>query len=119
MASISSSMPLPAAATAALEVGPTSFKQMPSTKGISSKADAERVGREFEAMFLSQMLQPVFDALPTDKFFGGGNGEKMMRSLQVDEYAKGMSKAGGIGLGAAITREILRMQEKAHAPAPG
>ena len=40
-------------------------------------ADAARkTGVEFEEMFLAQMLQPMFDALPTDGTFGGGAGER-------------------------------------------
>jgi len=35
----------------------------------------------------------------------------MMRSLLVDEYAKEMTRAGGIGIADAVTREILKVQE--------
>ncbi len=114
---MSNAIPLPATATAALEYGPLSKPRIPDAKSASSHAEAQRIGREFEAMFLSQILQPMFDTLPTDGVFGGGNGEKMFRSMQVDEYGKGIAKAGGIGIADAVAREIIRMQEKASAPA--
>jgi peptidoglycan hydrolase FlgJ len=84
---------------------------------VTSEAEAMRVGREFEQMFLSEMLRPMFEGIGTNKWFGGGNGEKMFRSLQVDEYGKGLSKAGGVGIAEAVKREIIRMQETSRVPA--
>ena len=43
--------------------------------------------------------------------FGGGNSEKVYRDMQVDEYGKAISKAGGIGLADSIMREMIKMQE--------
>jgi Rod binding domain-containing protein len=60
------------------------------------------------------MLQPMFDTVQPDQVFGGGYGERMFRSLQVEQFAKSMTHAGGIGLADAIAREMLRLQEKAN-----
>jgi Rod binding domain-containing protein len=67
--------------------------------------------QEFEAVFLSQMLKPVFESIDTDGPFGGGQAESMWRSLMVDEYGKSMAKAGGIGLADSVMSEMLRLQE--------
>lgn len=78
------------------------------------KLTAERinqVAQDFEGMFLSQMLQPMFEGIPTDGMFGGGEGEELFKSLQLDEYAKLMAKAGGIGIADHVKRELLRLQE--------
>jgi Rod binding domain-containing protein len=75
---------------------------------------ARKAGLEFEEMFLAQMLQPMFDALPTDGVFGGGTGELMFRSFQVNEYAKAITKAGGIGIADSVARHIIMMQEKSN-----
>ena len=79
-----------------------------------TRDEAMRVGRQFEQMFLSQMLTPVFDTIRTDGPFGGGHGEQMMRSFQVDAYAQSIVAKGGIGLAPRIAAEILRMQEKSN-----
>ena len=100
----------------AVDVNPLTFRA-PTKPAAASDQAAVRAGREFEALFLSEMLQPMFEGLKTDGVFGGGNGEKMFRSLQVDEYAKALTRSGGVGIAPAITREILRMQEAARAPA--
>jgi Rod binding domain-containing protein len=72
---------------------------------------AKRVGQEFEALFLSEMLGPVFESTDTDGLFGGGEGEKIFRSMMVQEYGKAIAQSGGVGIADAVQREILRMQE--------
>ena len=72
-----------------------------------------RAAEEFEAVFISQMMAPMFEGLETDELFGGGPGEDIYRSVLVEEYGKSIARAGGIGLSDAIQREILRLQEVA------
>jgi Rod binding domain-containing protein len=101
---------------AGLASDPSSFRKLPTAKAATPD-EALKVGRQFETMFLSEMLNPMFQGLKPDKVFGGGHGEEMFRSLQVDEFAKGITAQGGIGIAAAVQREILRIQEQAHVPA--
>ena len=82
--------------------------------GKGGVEQARKVGAEFEQMFLAQMLQPVFDTVSSDGPFGGGSGEKMFRSFQVDEYAKAITRSGGIGIADAGARHIISMQEKSN-----
>jgi peptidoglycan hydrolase FlgJ len=75
-------------------------------------AAADKTAREFEAMFLSQMLQPLFKDLKTAKtIMGGGHGEEVFSGLLVDEYAKTIAKNGGVGIAAMVRREIDKMQQ--------
>lgn len=70
-----------------------------------------RAAEEFEATFLAQMLQPLFQGLSTDGPFGGGPSEGVFRSLLLDEYARATARAGGVGIAQAIERELLALQE--------
>jgi len=70
-----------------------------------------RLAQEVEAQAIAAMFQPIFAALPTDGPFGGGAAEGQWRPMLVDAVARGMSRAGGIGLGDAVHRELLRAQE--------
>ncbi|HWE45156.1 MAG TPA: rod-binding protein [Caulobacteraceae bacterium] len=79
----------------------------PSSAG---RAKIKSVAQEFEASFIGQMLQPMFEGLSTAAPFGGGEGEGAFRSFLVDAMAKGMAKNGGIGLAPAIEREMIKMQ---------
>ena len=73
--------------------------------------DVRRAAEEFEAVFIAQMMAPMFEGLETDELFGGGPGEDIYRSVLIEEYGKSIARAGGIGLSDAIQREILRLQE--------
>ena len=97
-------------------VDPTLTRALPRVPGVGAnavqtRADAERVGREFEHMFVSQMLSQMFAGIKTNGTFGGGFGEEMFRSLQVDEYARSLTQRGGVGIAASVTRELIRLQE--------
>jgi len=72
--------------------------------------EIRRVAEEFEAMVLSELLQPVFNSLDTDGLGGGGDGEQMFRPMLIERYAQGMAKAGGIGLADSIVGELARLQ---------
>jgi flagellar protein FlgJ len=89
------------------------LKQMRAIKTADPK-EADRVAREFEAMFLSNMLQPVFAGIKSSKgFFGGGHAEDAFQAMLVDEYGKVMAKAGGVGIAQMVRDQILKLQEVA------
>ena len=77
----------------------------------TDRAAAERAAKEFEAVFLAQMLAPMFAGLGDDPLFSGGPGEAIFKSLLIDEYAKSMAEAGGLGLNSAVLRELINLQE--------
>ena len=95
--------------------------QLPSMHATNA-ASAAKVGKQFEAQFVSQMFQHMFEGIKTDGIFGGGAGEEMFRSLLTDEYGKmvanrgsiggnGSLKSSGFGIGAAVQKMLLKHQE--------
>jgi peptidoglycan hydrolase FlgJ len=72
---------------------------------------ARKSAQDFESFFLSQSFETMFSGLGTDGLFGGGNGENIYRSLLIQQYSKVAANNGGIGIAAAVQREILRTQE--------
>lgn len=70
-----------------------------------------QTAEDFESVFLSQMLQPMFETVPTDSFMGGGNAEKIYRGMMVEEMGKAITKSGGIGIADTVYRELLKLQE--------
>ncbi len=94
------------AATTALQNRAT-----PLPRATGDAAEARKAAEEFEAFFISQVLDNMFKGIKTDGAFGGGHGEKMYRGLMLQEYGKVISGNGGLGLADAVTREILARQE--------
>jgi Rod binding domain-containing protein len=81
------------------------------------RAKALKTSREFEAMFLEQMLERVMPSGDEEGPLGGGNGAggAVYRSMLVKEYAGQMAKSGGVGVADAVFRDLLRLQEGSNA----
>ena len=77
----------------------------------ANAASAAKAAKQFESVFVSEFLGSMFEGIPTDGPFGGGQGEAMFRSLMLDEYGKQIVNQGGFGLSAAITKQLLQAQE--------
>lgn len=75
-----------------------------------------QAAEDFEAVFLSQMLQPMFETVPQDGPFSGGSSEKIYRSMMVEETGKAIAANGGIGIADNVYRELLKIQEQSYAP---
>jgi Rod binding domain-containing protein len=95
--------------TATLALNNTPFTAPnPQLKNVEEKA------KEFEGMFLSQMLSLIFEGIDTDSTFGGGQGEKTFRSFMVTEYGKNIAATGQLGIADAVKTEMIRLQEEAQ-----
>jgi len=71
----------------------------------------DKTAEDFEAVFLSQMLESMFKGIKTNGPFGGGHAEEMMRGFMLQEYGKVMAAGGGVGIADAVKREMLHAQE--------
>lgn len=91
--------------------GPASTSR--STAG-QTPDQIRKTAEDFEAVFLSQMMEQMLGET-TESSFGGGPGENAFKSMLNEEYAKVMAKAGGIGLADSVMREMLAMQEQGGA----
>ena len=82
---------------------------MGAAKASPEKID--QVSREFEAQFISQMLENMFSTVDTKSGLGGSEEEEFYRDMMVDEYGKIISRSGGVGVADHVKREMLRLQE--------
>lgn len=79
-----------------------------------SRDAARKAAKEFESVFLTNMLEGMFEGVKTDGPFGGGHSEKIYRSLMVGEYAKEIAANGGLGIADHVYRELLAIQESSQ-----
>jgi peptidoglycan hydrolase FlgJ len=93
-----------------------SARPMISAKATGS-ANINAAAQDFEAMFATQLLQPMFNTIRVNETFGGGAGEEVMRSFMLQEYGKVIAKTGVLGIAPQVRTEMLRIQESARAKA--
>ncbi|MEX2617780.1 MAG: rod-binding protein [Alphaproteobacteria bacterium] len=88
--------------------------QAPTIRGTSNPDKAREAAESFEAFFIGQYIEHMFAGIRTDGMFNGGQGEKVFRSLLMQEYGTAIAKSGGIGIADTVQKAILQMQEKAQ-----
>ncbi len=75
-----------------------------------SLASIDAAAKDFEAVFLSEMMKPMFEGLEPDAQFGGGKGEEVFQGFMIQEYGKLMAQTGQIGIATQVKEEMIRMQ---------
>ncbi len=98
------------AADRSLQGAPLPLDARASAARTTQADRARHAANEFEAVFLNEMLAPMFEGLSTDGLGGGGAGEEMFRPMLIDQYAQAIQHAGGIGIADQIVRELNQMQ---------
>lgn len=69
------------------------------------------VAREFESVYLSNMMEEMFAGIEDGNPFDSGPGSSAWRSLRTEEFARAISAAGGIGLAEHVQRQLIALQE--------
>lgn len=86
-------------------------------QAAKESGDIEKIkvaAQEFEAVFISEMMKPMFEGIEVEAPFGGGKGEEVFRSMMLQEYGKETAKNGGFGLADQLTKAMIQMQEEAN-----
>jgi Rod binding domain-containing protein len=81
-------------------------------KNLENIEAIENAAKEFEAVFLSEMIKPMFNDIRPNEVFGGGKGEEIFQSMMIQEYGKMMSDRGGLGIADQVKAEMIRIQEE-------
>jgi peptidoglycan hydrolase FlgJ len=76
-----------------------------------NKSDVREAAEEYESVFLKNMLEAMFTGLEDGGTWGSGEGAEAWQGMMIDEYAKSISEAGGIGLADSVERQMLEIQE--------
>ena len=99
--------------------GPVGSGDLSGLRRAARAGDAEAAkaaAQQFEALFVQMMVKQMREAMPAEGGLFGGEGMKLYESLHDQQLSLGIAQRGGIGLAAAIERQLL---QGAPAPAPG
>lgn len=91
--------------------------QLQASAPVQPRAGGKKLdsaSKDFESVFISQMLETVFETVPTDGPMNGGLGENIFRSMMIQNIGQQMAQQGGIGLAPNVRTELLKLQEGAH-----
>ena len=86
-----------------------------------SEKDMEKINKtaqDFEAVFVTEMMKPIFNTVQVDPEFGGGKGEEVFRDFMLNEYGKKLAAQGGFGIAPHVRDQLIRLQEAGKGTAP-
>ena len=70
----------------------------------------DETAKDFEAMFVTEMLRPMFEDIKPDETFGGGKGEEVFSGFMIEEYGKSFAAAGNLGIADLVKAQLIEMQ---------
>lgn len=62
--------------------------------------------KQFESIFINQLLSQMRSTVPKDELLDGGLGEDVFKGMLDEEYSKKMADAGGIGLAQILYEQL-------------
>ncbi|MCD2317081.1 rod-binding protein [Sphingomonas sp. IC-11] len=71
---------------------------------------AQKTAKDFEAVFIGQMTQLMFESVGEGEF-SGGHGEQMFRGVLAEKLGGAIAERGGIGLAPKVLEQIIKLQE--------
>lgn len=87
----------------------TAQKLQQAAEGKMTPEAAKQVGKEFESLFISQMLEHMMGGdTMGDSLFGNAESDEIYKSMMVEEYSKAIVKSGGIGIAAYIEKGLAQ-----------
>jgi flagellar protein FlgJ len=123
MAAISTRVDAARAADQEQQVTQAAAKAATAATGEVSPKELARlkaVSQDFESLFLGYMMKTMRNSVPKGGLWGQSQGEQIFTEMRDDELAKGLAKAGGIGLARLLEdqlKQTLQMQAQGAAKA--
>ncbi len=84
--------------------------QKATTYKPTTEQRARETAKDFEAVFVNQMLNLMQPDLKNDEFHGG-HAEEQFRTFLNDEISQEIAESGGVGVADHIYAELIKLQE--------
>jgi peptidoglycan hydrolase FlgJ len=82
------------------------------TSKSMSMEEITKTAKDFETVFISQMVDKMFGESLGTEAFGDEDSGDIYQSMMVEEYSKQIVSAGGIGIADQIKKQLLKLQER-------
>lgn len=92
--------------------GGTSALALAGDKTMKSKDKIANLAREFESIFMNQMLKAMRSTIPKNGLVNGGHGEEIYTSLLDEELSRQMAYAQQNGLSQALADQLNMVVDK-------
>lgn len=80
--------------------------------GNLSEDQIRAAAEKYEGFFVGKFVSLMYETVPVNDMFGGGQGEETFRQLLAQEYGDKIAQDGGFGLADQMTRSMmLKAQE--------
>ena len=89
-------------------------KDIKKTAKTKELEKIEHTAQDFEAMFIAEMMKPMFEGISTEPPFGGGKGEEVFRGMLLQEYGKIVAQTGGIGMADHVKEQMIQIQNQVN-----
>lgn len=87
------------------------ISSLAAATSASASPAMQKAAEQFESVFLSQMLAPMFKDTQDGGTFGGGQAEATFKSLLVEQYGNKIAARHATGIAEAVLREMIKIQE--------
>lgn len=71
----------------------------------------DKTAQDFQAVFLTEVLNHMFKEIEVDPLFGGGSAESLFRSVLLEKYSDILSQNDMLKLNSLVKQELLKLQE--------
>ena len=84
--------------------------------GHMTPGQIDKVSKDFESMFVGQMVEQMFGDSMGSEAFGDHETADIYKGMMADAYGKEIAQSGGIGIASYVKNELLKLQEVQSAP---
>lgn len=91
------------------EFGPRDISSITGDKNLAEKEKLEILAKEFESIFMSQMIRSMRDTVQKSGLFDGGPAEEMFTDMLDEEMARNMAFSQTSGLSSALVAQLSGM----------
>lgn len=100
-------------------IGGASALALAGDKTMKSKDKVANLAREFESIFMNQMLKAMRQTIPKNDLINGGHAEEIYSSLLDEEFSRRMAYTQQGGLSQALANQLnMAIQKQADKGSP-